>query len=79
MKPFLFSRSENEDAWINPAVLAPPWWLTEETNRTIGIGYPNLCNTAGASGFFYAVYAAWRHAPERATIGVTASLGLKLW
>ena len=61
------------------AVLAERWWVREESNRTVGLTYPNVCNTAGALGFVYALYAAWRESPTGATLGVLASVGLKLW
>ena len=77
--PFLFSPPETEDAWMTRAVLAERWWTNEKGNRTVGPGYPNICNTAGALGFIYAVYAAWRQSPTGATLGIVASVGLKLW
>ena len=61
------------------AVLAERWWIREETNRTVGLAYPNVCNTGAALGFVYALYAAWRRSPKGATLGVMASVGLKLW
>lgn len=77
--PFLFSPPETEDAWMTRAVLAERWWIEDEANRTVGLGHPNICNTAGALGFIYALYAAWRQSPTGATLGVVASIGLKLW
>jgi len=79
INPFLFSPPENEDAWMTRAVLAERWWTGEETNRTVGLTYPNVCNTAGALGFLYALYAAWQRSPKGATLGVVASVSLKLW
>ena len=77
--PVLFSSPETEDAWMTRAVLAERWWISEKGNRTVGTGYPNVCNTVGALGFIYAMYAAWRQSPTGATLGVVASVGLKLW
>ena len=79
INPLLFSPPETEDAWMTRAVLAERWWVREETNRTVGLGYPNVWNTAAALGFVYALYAAWRRSPEGATLGVVTSVGLKLW
>jgi hypothetical protein len=79
INPLLFSPPESEDAWMTRAVLAERWWIREETGRTVGLAYPNVCNTAGALGFGYALYAAWRRSPKGATVGVVASVGLKLW
>jgi hypothetical protein len=78
INPFLFSPPEAEDAWMTRAVLAERWWIREETNRTVGFGYPNICNTAGALGFIYALYAAWRQSPKKATFGAVANISLKL-
>jgi hypothetical protein len=61
------------------AVLAERWWVRVESNRTVGLAYPNVCNTVGALGFVYALYSAWRESPTGATLGVLASVGLKLW
>ncbi|MDZ5812741.1 DUF6653 family protein [Halorubrum sp. AD140] len=79
LNPFLFAPPDTEDAWMTRAVLAERWWIGEEGNRTVGLDYPNACNAAGALGFVYALYAAWRRSPTGATLGVAASVGLKLW
>lgn len=79
VNPFLFPPPETEDAWMTRAVLAEQWWIEEETNRTVGLGHPNVYNTVGALGFVYALYAAWRQSPGGATLGVAVSVGLKLW
>ncbi|ESS09431.1 MAG: hypothetical protein A07HN63_00847 [uncultured archaeon A07HN63] len=79
INPLLFSPPDTEDAWMTRAVLAERWWMGEADNRTVGLDYPNICNTAGALGFLYALYAAWRGSSTGATLGVIASVGLKLW
>ena len=79
INPLLFSPPESEDAWMTRAVLAERWWIREETNRTVGLAYPNVYNTGAALGSVYALYAAWRRSPKGATLGVMASVGLKLW
>lgn len=79
INPFLFSPPDTEDAWMTRVVLAERWWVREESNRTVGLGYPNICNTVAALGFVYALYAAWRQSATGATLGVAASIGLKLW
>jgi len=61
------------------AVLAERWWLTERDNGTIGLSYPNICNTGGALAAVLALYAAWRRRPGIATAGTLAMSGLKLW
>ncbi|WP_336346075.1 DUF6653 family protein [Halalkalicoccus ordinarius] len=79
INPFLFSPPETEDAWMTRVVLAERWWVKEKTNRTVGLGYPNVCNAVAALGFVYALYAAWRHSPKGAILGVVTSIALKLW
>ena len=79
INPFLFALPETEHAWMIRAVLAGRWLGREETNRTVSLGDPNVCDTAWALGFVYALYAAWRQSPKRATLGVVASISLKLW
>jgi len=79
INPFLFSPPDTEAAWMTRAVLAERWWIEEAANRTVGLDYPNVCNAAGALGFVYALYAAWRQSPKGATLGVIAGSGLKRW
>lgn len=79
VNPFLFSPPDTEDAWMTRAVLAERWWIHEAHHRTVGPGYPNVCNTVAAIGFCYALYAAWRQRPAGAALGTAASVGLKLW
>lgn len=79
LNPLLFPPPETEDAWMTRAVLAERWWVRDEGNSTVGLGYPNVCNTAGALGFLYAVFAAWRRRPAGAALGTVASVTLKLW
>ncbi|OYR38982.1 hypothetical protein DJ82_11130 [Halorubrum sp. Ib24] len=79
INPLLFSPPETDDAWMTRAVLAERWWIGEAGNRTVGLGYPNVCNAAGALGFVYALSAAWRRSPRGATLGAVASVALKLW
>lgn len=78
LNPILFSPPDSEDAWMTRAVRAERWWL-ETGNSTVGLTYPNICNTAGAVGFLGALVAAWRRQPAAAAIGTVASVGLKLW
>ncbi|MFB6311086.1 MAG: DUF6653 family protein [Salinirussus sp.] len=79
LNPFLFPPPETDDAWMTRAVLAERWWIRDEMHRTIGLDSPNICNTIGALGFCYALYAAWRQSPIGAIIGTVASIVLKLW
>ncbi|WP_367175492.1 DUF6653 family protein [Haloarcula rubripromontorii] len=79
LNPVLFAPPETEDAWMTRAVLAERWWLTEESNGTMGTEYPNVCNTAGALASVTALYAAWRRRPVSAAVATVAMAGLKLW
>ncbi|GAA5430774.1 DUF6653 family protein [Haloarcula japonica] len=79
VNPVLFVPPETEDAWMTRAVLAERWWLTEEANGTMGLGYPNVCNTGGALASVVALYAAWRRRPVSAAIATIVMGGLKLW
>jgi hypothetical protein len=79
INPVLFSPPETEDAWMTRAVLAERWWIHEQGEHTVGAGYPNVCNTVAAGGFVYALYSAWRQSLRGATLGIVASVTLKLW
>jgi len=77
--PFLFSPPETETAWMTRAVLAERWWVREECNGTLGLDYPNVCNTVGALAFAWALVAAWRRRPVGTSLGAALASGLKLW
>lgn len=79
INPFLFSPPDTEDAWMTRAVLAEQWWIHEEGNRTVGLGYPNRLNTAGAIAFIYALFAAWRRRPAETAFATVLAVTLKLW
>ncbi|PSP84461.1 hypothetical protein BRC96_04865 [Halobacteriales archaeon QS_6_64_34] len=78
VNPLLFSPPDDEEAWMTRAVLAERWWLRQD-NRTVGLGYPNVCNTVAATGFLLALVAAWRRRPAGMAVGTALSVGLKLW
>lgn len=79
VNPILFGPPESDDAWMTRAVLAERWWIREEGRSTVGLEYPNVCNAAGALGFCYALYAAYRKRPIGAAVGSIVSIGLKFW
>ena len=79
LNPFLFPPPESEDAWMTRAVLAERWWVREKHNSTVGLGYPNVCNTAGALAFCYALYAAVRRRPVGTTLATATAVALKFW
>ncbi|WP_058994992.1 DUF6653 family protein [Haloarcula sp. CBA1127] len=79
INPILFAPPDTEDAWMTRAVLAERWWLTEQDNGTMGLDYPNVCNTGGALASALALYAAWHRRPVSAAVATLAMSGLKLW
>ncbi|AJF24708.1 DUF6653 family protein [Haloarcula sp. KBTZ06] len=79
INPILFAPPDTEDAWMTRAVLAERWWLREQDNGTMGLDYPNVCNTGGALASTIALYAAWRRRPVSAAAATLAMSGLKLW
>ena len=79
INPFLFSPPETEEAWMTRGVLAERWWVREEGHGTLGLTYPNVCNTVSALAFAYTLYAAWRRHPVGTTLGTILSFGLKFW
>lgn len=79
VNPFVFPPPENETAWMSRAVLAERWWIRAEGNRTIGLAYPNICNTGSALAAAYTLYAAWRQRPIGTALGTALTVGLKLW
>lgn len=79
INPFLFAPPESHDAWMTRGVLAERWWVREAGNGTVGRSYPNVCNTASAVAFGYALVAAWRRRPIGAAVGTVLGSTLKLW
>jgi len=77
INPVLFAPPDDEDAWMTRAVLAERWWLTERDNGTMGLSYPNICNTGGALASLFALYAAWHRRPVSAAVATLAMGGLK--
>lgn len=58
------------------AVEAERWWLSRD-NGTVGLGWPNVLNAVNVPTFLYALLAAYRQQPVRATVALAASMGLK--
>ncbi|EMA01427.1 hypothetical protein C437_17061 [Haloarcula vallismortis ATCC 29715] len=79
INPILFAPPATEDAWMTRAVLAERWWLAKQDNGTMGLDYPNICNTGGALASALALYAAWRRRPVSTAAATLAMVGLKLW
>ncbi|WP_232701241.1 DUF6653 family protein [Halobacterium wangiae] len=79
VNPFLFPPPETDDALMTRAVLAERWWVREEDNGTVGVTYPNVCNTGSALAFVWALVAAWRRRPGQTALATVLASGLKLW
>lgn len=79
INPVVFPPPDGGAAWMTRAVLAERWWIGTEGNRTVGLGYPNVCNAGGAVAALYALYAAWRRQPAGTAVATALSVGLKLW
>lgn len=78
VNPLLFSPPDGQDAWMTRVALAERWW-TEAGNGTVGLSYPNVCNSLNVPFVGYALLAAWRRRPARAALAGTLSVALKLW
>lgn len=77
VNPVLFGRPDPDaESWMKRAVEAERWWLAEG-NTTMDLGWPNVLNVANVPTFFYALLAAYRRQPIRATVALAASMGLK--
>ena len=79
INPFLFPPPKTDEAWMTRAVLAERWWIRDEGNRTLGLAYPNVCNSGSAIAAVYTLYTAWRQRPVRTALGTALTVGLKLW
>lgn len=79
INPLLFAPPETEEAWMTRAVLAERWWIEEGERGTMGLSYPNVCNTVASVAMLSALGAALRRRPAGAVVGTAVATGLKLW
>ena len=77
MDPVAFSRPDPDaDAWMTRGVRAERWWI-ERGNGLFDLGWPNVLNVANLPLYAYALYAAYRRRPVRATVAYALSTGCK--
>ena len=77
LNPVLFAPPDPDaESWMKRAVEAERWCLNEG-NATLGLGRPNVLDAANVPAFCYALLAAYRRKPVRATGALAASIGLK--
>jgi len=77
LNPILFGRPDPDaESWMKRAVEAERWWL-DQGNAPMSLGWPNVLNVANVPTFCYALLAAYRRQPVRATVALAASMGLK--
>lgn len=77
LNPVLFRPPDpGTESWMKRAVEAERWWLADG-NATMSLEWPNVLNVANVPTFGYALLAAYRRRPIRATVALVASMGLK--
>lgn len=79
VNPVLFREPVEEvDDWMYKAVKAEERWL-DDGNRLIGLGYPEILNTASVPVMLYGLYAAYKQKPVSAAVFTVASGVLNQW
>lgn len=79
LNPVLFRKpSEASDDWMYKVVRAEERW-TNDGNRLIGLGYPQILNTASIPVGLYGLYAAYKRKPISTVVFALASQVLNQW
>lgn len=79
VNPVLFPKpAEESDDWMYQVVRAEERW-TNDGNRLVGLGYPQILNTVSIPVGFYGLYAAYERKPISAIVFSLASQGLNQW
>jgi hypothetical protein len=78
VNPFLFSPPGPDiESWMTRGVRAERWWL-DEGHGTMGLGWPNALNLAGAVAFLAALAGAVARRPRETAVAAVLASGLKL-
>ncbi|WP_276259818.1 DUF6653 family protein [Haloglomus litoreum] len=78
VNPFLFSPPDPDtESWMTRVVRAERWWL-DQGRGTLGLGWPNAINLAGAAANVVALVAALRRRPRELVVATVLASGLKL-
>ena len=79
LNPVMFREpTEDLDDWMYKIVRAEERW-TNDGNRLIGIGYPEVLNTISVPVGLYGLYAAYKRKPISAVVFPLASQLLNQW
>lgn len=79
INPVLFSEPvEEPDDWMYKVVQAEQRW-TDDGNRLLGIGYPQILNTLSIPSMLYGLYAAYKRKPLQTVVFTITSQLLNQW
>jgi hypothetical protein len=79
LNPVLFREPTEElDDWMYKVVQAEERW-TNDGNRLIGLGYPQILNTVSIPVGLYGLYAAYKRKPISTVVFTLVSQGLNQW
>lgn len=77
--PVLFSApTEESDDWMYQVVRAEERW-TDDGNRLVGLGYPQVLNTLSIPTMLYGLYSAYKRKPISTIIFTVISQLLNQW
>jgi hypothetical protein len=77
VNPFVFSPPDEDiGSWMTRGVRAERWWL-DRGNGTMGLGWPNALNVAGAVAFLAALVGAIARRPRETAVATVLASTLK--